>query len=108
MTMLSKTTVLAAALIVGFSAAALANDREEEQGGFLLPGSMEGVNPVFHRDWFPDHAAQRAKAGTSLGHAAPHGAAAGAFDYVPRRPNTAQPLVAPAKEDNYGPQAGKD
>jgi len=42
--------VLAAALILGSGVAALANEQTEERGGFVLPGSMEGVNPVYHPD----------------------------------------------------------
>ena len=42
--------VLAAALILGSGVAALANEQTEERGGFVLPGSMDGVNPVYHPD----------------------------------------------------------
>jgi hypothetical protein len=44
--------VLAAALILGSGVAALANDQTEERGGFVLPGSLDGVNPVYHPDVF--------------------------------------------------------
>lgn len=51
--MFSKTKIaLAAALIVGSGVAALANDQTEEGSGFVLPGSMDGVNPVYHPDIF--------------------------------------------------------
>lgn len=43
---------LAAALVLGSGVAALANDRDGEEGGFVIPGSMDGVNPVYHHDLF--------------------------------------------------------
>ena len=37
----------------GISSAALANDSgENNQGGYVVPGSMSGVNPVYHPRWF--------------------------------------------------------
>jgi FtsP/CotA-like multicopper oxidase with cupredoxin domain len=46
--MLTKTKiVLAAALILGTASAALA-EQAETNGGFVVPGSMDGVNPAFH------------------------------------------------------------
>jgi hypothetical protein len=52
--MLTKTkAVLAAALILGTASAALAGDQQDgDTGGFVLPGSMDGVNPVYHPDLF--------------------------------------------------------
>jgi hypothetical protein len=51
--MFSKSKVfLAAALILGSAVAALANDQTDERGGFVIPGSMDGVNPVYHPDIF--------------------------------------------------------
>ena len=51
--MFSKSKIiLVAALILGSGVAALANEQTEERGGFVLPGSMEGVNPVYHPDIF--------------------------------------------------------
>jgi len=51
--MLTKTRIiLAAALIFGTATAALANDSGEDRGGFVVPGSMVGVNPVYHPDIF--------------------------------------------------------
>ena len=45
--------ILAAALILGSGAGALAGgDQGEERGGFVLPGSMDGVNPAHHPDIF--------------------------------------------------------
>jgi len=47
--MLTKTKIaLAAALILGTASAAFANDSDGERGGFVLPGSMDGVNPAYH------------------------------------------------------------
>jgi hypothetical protein len=45
---------IAVALIVGTASAALAGDQTDERGGFVVPGSMDGVNPVYHSDFFGD------------------------------------------------------
>jgi hypothetical protein len=46
--MLTKTKiVLAAALMLGTASAALA-DQSDANGGFVMPGSMDGVNPAYH------------------------------------------------------------
>jgi len=50
---------LATALILGAASAALAND-SDETGGFVLPGSMDGVNPAYHRDIFGNTGAAKA------------------------------------------------
>jgi hypothetical protein len=52
--MLTKTKIaFAAALIIGTASAALANDSgENNQGGFVMSGSMAGVNPVYHPEFF--------------------------------------------------------
>jgi hypothetical protein len=64
--MLTKTkVVLAAALMLGTASAALAGDQTDDRGGFVLPGSTVGVNPVFHPGWFPGYAAQHANSGTA-------------------------------------------
>jgi hypothetical protein len=42
------------ALIVGTASTALANEQTEERGGFVMPGSMDGVNPAHHPDIFGD------------------------------------------------------
>ncbi|HLH99117.1 MAG TPA: hypothetical protein VKW08_28740 [Xanthobacteraceae bacterium] len=51
----------AAALgVCGISSAALANDSgENNQGGSVMPGSMVGVNPVYHPYWFGSPASAR-------------------------------------------------
>jgi ABC-type sugar transport system substrate-binding protein len=60
----------AAALgVVGAASVAQAND---EYGGFVVPGSMDGVNPVFHPRWFGP--AARAKAANSYN----------AYDHAPQ------------------------
>jgi hypothetical protein len=39
--------------IVGAATAALANDSgENDRGGYVVPGSMVGVNPAYHPDLF--------------------------------------------------------
>ena len=40
------------ALIVGTASTALANEQTEDRGGFVMPGSMDGVNPAHHPDIF--------------------------------------------------------
>jgi hypothetical protein len=50
--MLTKTKLtLAAVLILGTASAALA-ESDRDHGGYVLPGSMDGVNPVYHPDLF--------------------------------------------------------
>jgi hypothetical protein len=47
--MLSKTKfVLATMLVLGTASSAFA-------GGYVLPGSMDGVNPAYHPRWFPEY-----------------------------------------------------
>jgi hypothetical protein len=59
-TMFTNTKIaLAAALILGTASAALAND-QEETGGFVVPGSMDGVNPAHHPDIFGNAGTARA------------------------------------------------
>ena len=44
--MLTKTKIiLAASLMLGTASAALAGDQTDERGGYVLPGSTDGVNP---------------------------------------------------------------
>ncbi len=45
-------TILATALILGTASVALANENEGETGGWVVPGSMDGVNPAHHPDIF--------------------------------------------------------
>ena len=69
--MLTKTkVVLAAALMLGTASAALANDSgENDMGGFVMPGSMDGVNPALHPRWFPGYATSHGTAGEAYGYA---------------------------------------
>ena len=57
--MLTKTKIaLAAALVLGAGSLAQAsneNDGGNETGGYVLPGSMDGVNPAYHPRWFPQY-----------------------------------------------------
>ena len=48
--MLTKTKIaFAAALILGTASAALAGqDDRNDRGGFVIPCSLDGVNPVYH------------------------------------------------------------
>lgn len=61
--MFTKTKIaLAIALVLSSAAAALAaSDASEERGGFVIPGSMDGVNPVYHPDIFGNANAQATK-----------------------------------------------
>jgi hypothetical protein len=56
---LTKTKlVLAAVLVLGAGSLAQAsneNDGGNETGGYVLPGNMDGVNPVYHPRWFPQY-----------------------------------------------------
>jgi hypothetical protein len=38
--------------IVGAASVAQANEPRDEYGGYVVPGSMAGVNPVYHPEWF--------------------------------------------------------
>jgi hypothetical protein len=53
--MTKTTAALAAALIVGSASLALASDNNsgDYSGGFVVPGSTDGVNPAYHRDLAP-------------------------------------------------------
>jgi hypothetical protein len=64
--MLTKTkVVLAAALMLGSASAALAGDQGEDRGGYVLPGSTDGVNPVYHPGWFRGYSVRHADTGTA-------------------------------------------
>jgi hypothetical protein len=52
---------LAVAIILGVASAALAgSENTEERGGYVMPGSLVGVNPVYHPDIFGNAATARA------------------------------------------------
>jgi hypothetical protein len=61
--MFTKTKIaFAAVLILGTAATALAggSDRDDDDGGgFVIPCSLDGVNPVFHPDIFGNAAVAR-------------------------------------------------
>jgi hypothetical protein len=67
--MLTK-IALAAALIVGSVSATLANE-DNGLGGFRIPGSTDGVNPVYHPGYFANASkvADSRNAGKASGHA---------------------------------------
>jgi hypothetical protein len=62
--MFTKTkTVLSIAIVLGALgavSAALAGDQTEERGGYVLPGSTDGVNPAYHHDVFGNADAAKA------------------------------------------------
>jgi hypothetical protein len=62
--MFSKTkTALSVAIVLGAlgtTSAALAGDQTDERGGYVLPGSMDGVNPVYHPGIFGNTDAAKA------------------------------------------------
>jgi hypothetical protein len=58
--MLTKTKIAIAALfILGTASAALAGDQTEERGGYVMPGSLDGVNPAYHPGIFGNPAVAR-------------------------------------------------
>jgi hypothetical protein len=57
--MLTKTKIaLAVALTLVGASAALAND-DDERGGYVVPGSLDGVNPAYHPGIFGNPAVAR-------------------------------------------------
>jgi hypothetical protein len=59
--MLTKTKImLAAALILGTASAALADSDQNDSGGYVVPGSMDGVNPAYHPGIFRNAATAKA------------------------------------------------
>jgi hypothetical protein len=73
---------LAAVLVLGAGSLAQASDNDggNETGGFVMPGSMDGVNPAYHPRWFPAYghvmrSYDRANASIYSG--------AGAYGFVP-------------------------
>ena len=53
-TLIALSTAIALGLLGAASVAQASkeNDGGNETGGYVLPGSMVGVNPVFHPGWF--------------------------------------------------------
>jgi hypothetical protein len=89
MTMSGRTSIAISAAIVlgivGAATAALANDSgENDRGGYVVPGSMVGVNPVYHPGWF-------GQAGNAV-------VAGDAFGYAPAPIQTHRPVRARTRE----------
>jgi hypothetical protein len=55
----TKTLIALSAIALGVlsaTSAAFANENQDNgEGGYVLPGNMDGVNPVYHPRWFPQH-----------------------------------------------------
>ena len=76
---------LAAVLVLGAASAALAENDRDERGGYVIPGSVDGVNPVFHPGYFPN-ASKAAKTGYA-GKASAQARGSYAQAYVRHSPN---------------------
>jgi ABC-type sugar transport system substrate-binding protein len=62
-TLIALFTAIALGLLGAASVAQASNENDggNETGGFVVPGSMVGVNPVYHPEWFGKmHKADRA------------------------------------------------
>jgi hypothetical protein len=58
--MLNKTNVaLVVALLISTASGALAADSGDYHGGFVMPGSLDGVNPAYHPGIFGNPAVAR-------------------------------------------------
>jgi hypothetical protein len=58
--MLTKTKIaLAVALTLGTASVALADPGQNDSGGFVVPGSLDGVNPAYHPGIFGNPAVAR-------------------------------------------------
>jgi hypothetical protein len=53
-------SAIATIILIGAVSAALAGDQTEERGGYVMPGSLDGVNPVYHPDIFGNPAIAKA------------------------------------------------
>ena len=58
-TMTKAKIALAIALVLGGASAALASNDNEPSGGFVVSGSLDGVNPAYHPDIFSNPATAR-------------------------------------------------
>ncbi len=69
--MLTKINITFAAAVLlglaGASAASASDNSGEYHGGFVMPGSMDGVNPAFHPEWFAGRAQASGRAGSQAG-----------------------------------------
>jgi hypothetical protein len=52
--------VITTIMLIGAVPAALAGDQTEERGGYVMPGSLDGVNPVYHPGIFGNPAVAKA------------------------------------------------
>jgi len=60
MSIMTKTKIaFAIALVLGGASAALASNDNEPSGGFVVSGSLDGVNPAYHPDIFSNPATAR-------------------------------------------------
>lgn len=74
--MFTKTKIaLSVAMVLGAASAAFAgSENTEDRGGFVIAGSTDGVNPVYHQDLFGDAGKAYGFAGSvSPGHRPSHG-----------------------------------
>ena len=56
--------------VLGAASTAQAGNEGEDTGGFVMPGSMVGVNPVYHPEWFGRRTEAGAdRAGNAYGYA---------------------------------------
>jgi hypothetical protein len=69
-TALSVAMVLAAVGTASLARAGGQNDGDSGLGGFVIRGSTDGVNPVYHPRWVPGYAAYHGNAGDAYGYAA--------------------------------------
>jgi hypothetical protein len=82
--------------ILGTASAALAGqDDRNDRGGFVMPGTMDGVNPVYHPGYFPSASkvANTGNAGKASGHA---------------RGSYAQAYVRPSPNVDPNPRRGRE
>jgi hypothetical protein len=61
-TLIALSTAIALGLLGAASVAQASNENDggNETGGFVMPGSMVGVNPAYHPEWFGKTHADRA------------------------------------------------
>jgi hypothetical protein len=66
-TLIALSTAIALGLLDAASVAQASNENDggNETGGYVLPGSMVGVNPAYHPEWF----GKGRKAGDAFGYA---------------------------------------
>jgi hypothetical protein len=75
---------------VGAASVAQAGSQGEDRGGFVMPGSMDGVNPVYHPEWFGK--------GVNSGNTGNAGRAGNAFDYAAPRVHKRRPAHQQTQE----------